>query len=60
MAEAVAELESEFELFHLSPCIGTEVLGIDVGSVSTGVVVMTPERRITVSWSWLHLPTTAR
>ena len=32
MAEAAAELDSEFELFHLSPCIGTEVLGIDIGA----------------------------
>jgi taurine dioxygenase len=32
MAEAVAALQTEFELLHLSPCIGTEVHGIDLGS----------------------------
>jgi len=34
MAEAVSNpvSDSPFELLHLSPCIGTEVLGIDLGS----------------------------
>ena len=32
MAEPVTVLDTDFELFHLSPCIGTEVLGIDLSA----------------------------
>ena len=32
MADTAAALDSDFELFHLSPCIGTEVHGIDLGA----------------------------